>query len=115
MTQTVDTRNWVVYLLECRGGGLYCGVTNNLEKRLDAHRAGEGSKYVRAHLPFTLAAVSGDMSKTEAMRLEYFIKLADRDQKIRLVQNAGRGRKKKENPAHTGSDTTCANTGGPGL
>lgn len=90
MTQTVDTRNWVVYLLECRGGGLYCGVTNNLEKRLDAHRAGEGSKYVRAHLPFTLAVVSGEMSKTEAMRLEYFVKLADRDQKIRLVRNAGK-------------------------
>ncbi|MBE8189383.1 MAG: GIY-YIG nuclease family protein [Candidatus Thioglobus sp.] len=25
---------WIVYLLKCRGGNLYCGITNNLEKRL---------------------------------------------------------------------------------
>lgn len=114
MTDTADTNTWVVYLLECKGGGLYCGVTNNLEKRLETHRAGEGSKYVRAHLPFTLAAVSGEMSKSEAMRLEYFVKLADRGQKIRLVQNAGRGTKRKD-PAHAESDTVHVVTGGPGL
>jgi len=110
----VDTNTWVVYLLECRGGGLYCGVTNNLEKRLETHRAGEGSKYVRAHLPFTLAAVSGEMSKSEAMRLEYFVKLADRGQKTRLVQNTGRKIEKKD-PAHAGNDAAYAATGGPEL
>jgi len=115
MTDIVDTYTWFVYLLECKGGSLYCGVTNNLEKRLETHRAGEGSKYVRAHLPFTLAAVSGEMSKSEAMSLEHFVKLADRGQKIRLVQNAGRRAEKKENPVRTENDTVCAVTGGPGL
>lgn len=84
-----NTNNWIVYLLECSNGSYYCGVTKDLEKRLETHRRGEGSKYVRSHLPFTLAAVSGELSKTEAMRLEYFVKLANREQKLRMVSRAG--------------------------
>ncbi|HOC46971.1 MAG TPA: GIY-YIG nuclease family protein [Syntrophorhabdaceae bacterium] len=87
--ETMSAKNWVVYLLECSDGSYYCGATKDLAKRLETHRRGEGSKYVRSRLPFTLAAVSGEMGKTEAMRLEYFVKLANRDQKIRMVSSAG--------------------------
>ena len=37
--------NWVCYLLRCADGTLYCGVTNDLNKRLSAHNTGEGAKY----------------------------------------------------------------------
>jgi putative endonuclease len=77
--------NWLVYLLKCSDNTLYCGVTNNLEKRLEAHKYGKGSKYVRAHLPFSLIATSFMMSKSEAMRLEYKIKQASREDKIKMV------------------------------
>ena len=46
--------NWVCYLLECADGTLYCGITNDLDKRLNAHNAGEGAKYTRSRLPVTL-------------------------------------------------------------
>ncbi|MCX5807727.1 MAG: GIY-YIG nuclease family protein [Proteobacteria bacterium] len=77
--------NWLVYLLKCSDSTLYCGVTNNLEKRLNAHKSGKGSKYVRAHLPFSLVATSSMMSKSEAMRLEYIVKQVPKENKIEMV------------------------------
>jgi len=32
--------NWYVYMLRCGDDTLYTGVTDNVEKRLAAHRAG---------------------------------------------------------------------------
>lgn len=40
--------NWVCYLLRCADDTLYCGITNDLAKRLAAHNAGEAAKYTRA-------------------------------------------------------------------
>ena len=28
---------WLVYLLECADGTLYCGITTNMERRLGQH------------------------------------------------------------------------------
>ena len=42
------------YLLECSDGTLYCGWTNDLEKRVKAHQGGQGAKYTRAHRPVEL-------------------------------------------------------------
>lgn len=44
------TKNYT-YILECADGSLYCGWTNNLEKRLAAHNAGTASKYTRTRRP----------------------------------------------------------------
>ena len=35
---------WTVYLLRCKDNTLYCGITNDLENRLDMHRSGKGAK-----------------------------------------------------------------------
>ena len=51
------TGTWCVYLLRLRGGALYCGCTNDLDRRLAAHAGGRGSRIVRARLPFALAFV----------------------------------------------------------
>ena len=32
------------YLLRCSDGSLYCGWTNDLQKRLDSHNAGTGQR-----------------------------------------------------------------------
>ena len=35
---------WTVYILQCRDGTLYTGITDNLPRRLAAHNAGRGAK-----------------------------------------------------------------------
>ncbi|MBI3582174.1 MAG: GIY-YIG nuclease family protein [Nitrospinae bacterium] len=80
--------NWSVYLLRCADGSLYCGVTNDLKKRLKTHNAGKASKFTRGRLPVKLAAVSGGLSKSEAMRHEYRIKRLPKSEKRRAVRSA---------------------------
>jgi putative endonuclease len=43
-----------VYILECSDGTYYTGSTKDLERRLQDHQAGEGSKYTKKRLPVFL-------------------------------------------------------------
>lgn len=43
------------YLLKCADDTLYCGWTNQLDKRLKAHNDGKGAKYTKARRPVSLA------------------------------------------------------------
>lgn len=79
--------NWSVYLLRCSDGALYCGVTNDLKKRLKTHNEGKASKFTRGRLPVKLAAVSGLLSKSEAMRKEYRIKRLPKSEKRKAVRS----------------------------
>ncbi len=74
--------SWITYLLLCADGKIYCGVTNNMEKRLDAHNRGTASRFTRARLPVTLLATSRAMGKAEAFRLECRIKRLPRNKKL---------------------------------
>ena len=67
-------KNWIVYLLRCSDNSLYCGVSNNIEKRVDDHNSGVGAKYTRSRRPVALVAASREMSKSEALKLELRIK-----------------------------------------
>ena len=35
---------WTVYILQCRDGTLYTGITDNLPRRLAAHNGGQGGQ-----------------------------------------------------------------------
>ena len=45
---------YYVYMLRCGDGSLYTGSTNNVDKRLKAHKSGAGCKYTRSHQPVEL-------------------------------------------------------------
>jgi len=84
MSGKKDT-GWMVYILKCRNDALYTGITNNLDKRLNAHESGKGSKYVRAWQPFTLVKVIPCESESEARILELKIKKMGRQEKIKFL------------------------------
>lgn len=77
--------HWLVYLLRCRDGSLYCGITNDLPKRLKAHAAGRASRYTRSRLPVALAYVEPQRSKSAALKREAAIKKLPRLQKLKLL------------------------------
>lgn len=78
---------YYVYLLKCSDGSLYCGITNDLENRMEVHKSGKGSKYVRAHSPFELIYSEEHADKSAALKREIFIKNLPRKQKELLIQN----------------------------
>jgi putative endonuclease len=77
--------NWFCYLLRCVDGTLYCGITNDLDKRLAAHNAGEGAKYTRGRAPVTLVYCETCADKSSALKREMEIKELPRTQKLALV------------------------------
>ena len=70
----MDKRRWIVYLIRCSDEALYCGSTNNLKNRLEKHNSGKGAKYIRSRRPVELVATSPEMTKSDALRLEYRVK-----------------------------------------
>jgi putative endonuclease len=81
-----DRKDWLVYLVRCADGTLYCGATNDLPKRLQAHNAGRGAAYTRGRLPVRLEARSGPMMRSEALRLEMKVKKTPRQRKKSKVR-----------------------------
>ena len=73
--------SWFLYLLECRGGSLYTGISNNVEKRYAAHVAGKGARYTRSLPPERIALVVEFADKGEALRAELAIKAMSAAQK----------------------------------
>jgi len=73
---------WCVYVLNCRNGSLYTGITNDLAQRLKQHELGKGSKYVRSRRPFELVKTISCKDAGEARRLEYDLKRLTRKEKI---------------------------------
>jgi len=81
---------WLVYVLRCRDGSLYTGVTNDLTRRLARHRAGTGSAYVRARLPVRLVYHERQADRSAALRREAAIKRLNRVAKMALIRDRGR-------------------------
>lgn len=79
---------WLVYLLRCADGTLYCGVTNDLEKRLAAHNAGKGAKYTAAasRRPVSLVWSEPAADRGAALRRELAVKALPRASKLRLAR-----------------------------
>ena len=73
---------WCVYVLNCRNGCLYTGITNDLARRLKQHERGKGSKYVRSWRPVELVKTISCKDAGEARRLEYELKRLTRKEKI---------------------------------
>jgi putative endonuclease len=85
----MNKKEWVVYLVRCADESLYCGITNDIEKRLVAHNSGKGAKYTKSRMPVDVAGVSSKMSKSEALKLERHIKRVPAGKKITELTKSG--------------------------
>jgi putative endonuclease len=82
----VVDKNHCCYIVECRDNTLYCGYSNDVEKRVDAHNKSLGAKYTKTRLPVKLVYTECFDSKSEAMKREYQIKQLTRQQKLKLIR-----------------------------
>lgn len=79
-------KQWVVYILQCGDGSLYTGITDDLSRRLKAHRAGRGAKYTRGRGPLILRYLQRCEDQGAALRREYQIKTMTRAKKLKLCE-----------------------------
>lgn len=76
---------WLVYMLQCADGSLYTGITNQLQRRVEQHRAGKGARYTRGRGPLQLVYQEHCSDKSAALKRELAIKALPRAQKLMLA------------------------------
>ena len=65
---------WHLYLILCRDGSIYTGITVDVEARYAAHVSGKGARYTRSHPPDRLLASIAYPDQSSAARAEYEVK-----------------------------------------
>ena len=75
---------WNVYLLRCRDGSLYTGITNDLDRRIAMHQTGKASADTRARRPVLLAYHETVRDRGAALRREAAIRRLSRAAKLEL-------------------------------
>ena len=82
-----ETGKCCAYIVRCADGTLYCGWTNDLERRVKAHNSGRGAKYTKSRRPVTLVYFEEFSTKEEAMSREAHLKMLTRAEKLALIEN----------------------------
>ena len=81
---------WYVYIVRCRDGSLYTGVTNDLVKRLAAHNAGRGAKYIKPRRPVTMVYTEKQKARGMALARECQIKRLCRRDKLAMIASVAK-------------------------
>lgn len=84
-------KTWYLYILRCRGGELYTGITTDAEKRLQQHNCGKGAKFTRGRGPLELVYREECGAHSAALKREIEIKALTRTQKLALIEHKKEG------------------------
>ena len=76
---------YYTYLLLTESGALYCGYTDDVEKRFQKHLSGKGAKYTRANKPLKIVYTKEFENKSDAMKEEFRIKKLSHEEKLKLA------------------------------
>lgn len=78
-------KQWCVYILRCGDGSLYTGMTDDFDRRLQAHRKGKGAKYTRGRGPLEPVYLETCDTMSGALKREREIKGLTREKKLQLI------------------------------
>lgn len=77
---------WEVYIIEAQSGTLYTGITNDLERRFEAHMNGaKGARFFRISSPKSIVFRESQANRSLASQRESQIKKMTRAQKLELI------------------------------
>ena len=76
---------YFVYLIECRDGSLYTGITTNVARRFAEHKSGKGGHYTRAREAVRVVYTEQHPNRSTASKREAEIKSWPRAHKLALV------------------------------
>jgi len=80
-------KEWTLYILECKDGSYYTGITTDLEKRLIRHNQGRATRYTMTRKPVKLVYTESLGSESVARRRETEIKDLSHYNKKRLIKS----------------------------
>jgi putative endonuclease len=88
---TEGGKGWFLYLIECRDGSIYTGITVDVRIRYASHEKGRGAAYTRSHPPKRLLATIEYPNRSEALKAEYAMKRLSAGEKHAFCRRHGPG------------------------
>jgi putative endonuclease len=82
---------WFLYLIECKDGSIYTGITVDVDARYAAHASGKGARYTRSHPPQRLLAAVEYADRSAASKAEYAVKCLSPSDKRAFCLLHGKG------------------------
>jgi predicted GIY-YIG superfamily endonuclease len=79
------TSSWYVYMVRCKDGSLYTGISNDVAARIKRHNAGTGAAYTRSRKPVVLVWKKRMASQSTALKREATIKRWPKREKEALL------------------------------
>lgn len=76
---------YYVYILQCRDGTLYTGITTDLKRREAEHRSGKGGHYTSARRAVQIVYSERHRTRGTALKREAEIKRWPRAKKLTLI------------------------------
>ncbi|MDO8594262.1 MAG: GIY-YIG nuclease family protein [bacterium] len=76
---------YFVYLLQCKDGTIYTGITTDVERRVSEHKEGKGGHYTRAKGVKRLLYQEKHPDRSSASKREAEIKSWTRAEKLKLI------------------------------
>jgi putative endonuclease len=67
-------KKWFLYMIRCKGGVIYTGITTDVDRRFAQHQAGKGAKFLRGKAPLELVFQKGIGSHSDALKTEASVK-----------------------------------------
>jgi putative endonuclease len=77
---------YYLYILECRDGSYYTGITTDLKRRLKEHAEGTGARYTRARGAVRIVYSETFKNRSLSSKREAEIKSLTRAQKTQLIK-----------------------------
>ena len=77
---------WHLYILECKNGDLYTGVTDNIQRRFGEHKSGKGGHFTRSFGAEEILYSEKCPDKSSALKREAQIKGWTRKKKLVLIK-----------------------------
>lgn len=80
-------KSYYVYIVRCRDGTFYTGITTDVARRLDQHNGNRrgGARYTRSRRPVVLMWESLAVTRSVALRLEATMKRMPRQKKMAVI------------------------------
>ena len=88
MTKESQQKQWSVYLVRCANNAVYCGISNDVERRFKEHQSmgKKTAKYLRGKGPLQLVFQQTVGDRSLASQVEAIIKSLEKSEKEQIIK-----------------------------
>lgn len=87
--ENVAAAVWWLYVIQCRDGSLYTGVSTDVQRRFSEHQqqGAKTARYLRGRGPLRLVFSIEAGGRGDALKMEYRVKQLTRSEKLTMINN----------------------------